>query len=244
MRTPKPKHFAAFLLAGLAFPASGFAGELGGFQLALSTAHFDYYARPGGRKLKTSDAQKAERFLAVVQDHLGQRVTGRVEYYYLDHAADLAALTGTYAEGVTDSATLRIESLHAFHPHEIVHRVALELGDPGQFFHEGLAVALAAEGESDRRRIDENARVALGQASLLDYLERFDRLPPAQAYAAAGAFVAYLMEQHGQRALADFFRACGRDPRRRETAFLRTFGRSLKAVAEEWSRSRVVMASR
>ena len=51
--------------------------------------------------------------------------------------------SGPYATGVTLGRLRQIHTVRDCHLHEIVHLVAAQLGDPGAFFHEGLAVALS-----------------------------------------------------------------------------------------------------
>jgi hypothetical protein len=209
------------------------AAPLAAFSLRLSTSRFDYYAREGAR-LKPSEAQDAERFLSDVEGRLGQRITGRVSYYRVDHAADVAAFSGRYTEGLTDFADGRILAVRTFNAHEIVHRVAWELGDPGAFFQEGLAVALTASDPAERRRLEARAASALRGRPAEDFVDGFDRLAPADAYAVAGAFMLRLLEQHGTSKVAEFFRACGRHSARRDFAFRRVFGQDAHQAVAEW----------
>ena len=67
---------------------------------------------------------------------------------------ELAAFAGPYAAGVTYPTRRQIHSTRSSHLHEIVHLVAAQLGDPGPFFHEGLAIAIAEPGRGrDARRL-------------------------------------------------------------------------------------------
>ncbi|PYQ02576.1 MAG: hypothetical protein DMF82_15730 [Acidobacteria bacterium] len=125
------------LVAGLVAAANLQAAPLPGFVLTAQTQHFSFYSRDNQKV----DSQKTERYLAQVEQLLGQQVEGRAEYYRYASAQELAAGTGTYAAGLTLAHSGQIHSTQAFHAHEIVHLVAGQMGNPGVFFQEGLAVA-------------------------------------------------------------------------------------------------------
>src|SRR5436190_2611488 len=86
---------AVVLTAGMAQ-----AAPLPGFVLAAQTQHFTFY----NRNHEKVDAEKTERYLAQVEQLLGQKVSGHAEYYRYGTAQELAAGTGTYAAGVTFAA--------------------------------------------------------------------------------------------------------------------------------------------
>src|SRR5260221_6785409 len=122
-----------------------------GFQLAAQTPHFLFYSRNGER----IDVHEVERALCKVQRLLEQKLPGGAEYYRYGTPQEIAANLGEYASGVTLGSLRQIHTVRRECPlHEIVHLVAAQLGDPGPFFQEGLAVALSGSkwrGRAPRR---------------------------------------------------------------------------------------------
>ena len=225
---------ASSLLLALVIPGAARAGApLPGFELRAQSEHFAFY---GHERSGKPDVKRSERFLAQVEKTLGHDVAGRSPYVLVEHASDIFAATGLYAEGVTDQAGM-IMSVRGYHPHEIVHRVAGELGDPGLLFHEGLAVALGEKGRIQGERVDGLARRALERHRFEDFLEGFRAQPAMEAYAVAGSFVGHLLRRHSAAQVADFFRACGRRGRPCPEAFARIFGIGLEQAAAEWQRT-------
>src|SRR5688572_7624369 len=136
---------AALLLVATAASA----GPLPGFNLAAQTPHFSFYSR--GAKV---EADKAEKYLAKLEQMLGADFKGQATYYRHERMEDIAAVTGAYAVGVTLKGRNEIHSTKGFHAHEIVHLVAGEMGNPGAFFNEGLAVALGNDGRWNGADVD------------------------------------------------------------------------------------------
>jgi hypothetical protein len=219
------------LAASVLSPALTNAGPpMAGFTVTAETPRFVFYAR-GGHKV---DARRSEAFLGRVEGLLGTRVTGRAEYYRYGSPEEIAAGTGTYASGVTFAGTREIHTTHDFHAHEIVHLVAGQLGDPGAFFHEGLAVVLGNEGKWNGKDVSEVARPVARGASFASLLAQFDRMDPQRGYPLAGSFVSYLVRTHGLSRVADFFRGCAPGGRNRDAVFAQVFGRSLDAAGADW----------
>jgi hypothetical protein len=212
-------------LAGIASTAT--AGPLPGFTLKAETSRFLFYARDG-RKI---DVSRTERFLEKLERLLGQRVEGRVEYYRHGSPEEIAAFTGTYAAGLTSAR--QIHSTQEFHAHEIVHLVAGGMGDPGGFFHEGLAVALGNEGKWHGKDVDALARRWARANSLSRLVAAFDRMDPQESYPVAGSFVGRLIEVHGIGKVAEFFRAA--KGASATAAFEATFGTTLDEAGREWA---------
>jgi len=221
----------AWLVGATVAAASAQAGPLPGFALKAQTEHFSFYSR-GNQKI---EAAKSERYLSQIQSLLGQNVSGRAEYYRYETAQELAAGTGTYAEGVTFARAGQIHSTQDFHAHEIVHLVAGQMGNPGAFFHEGLAVALGNGGRWHGKDVHKLARDAARRSSLSALVAGFARLDADTAYPVAGSFVASLIEQHGIAKVSEFFRAC--TGANTADAFARTFGRTLDQAGEGWAAS-------
>ena len=206
------------------------AGPLPGFVLTAQTEHFSFYSRDNQKV----DAQKSERYLTQVEQMLGQQVAGRAEYYRYATAQELAAGTGTYAAGVTLARSGQIHSTQAFHAHEIVHLVAGQMGNPGVFFQEGLAVALGNEAKWQGKDVDSLARKAATGARLSTLVARFDSLDADTAYAVAGSFVNRLIKTHGIAKVSEFFRACPASDANASAAFARTFGQTLDEAGAAW----------
>jgi hypothetical protein len=224
---------AAILAAGLLAAANLQAAPLPGFVLTAQTQHFSFFSRDNQKV----DAQKTERYLAQVEQLLGQQVEGRAEYYRYATAQELAAGTGTYAAGLTLARSGQIHSTQAFHAHEIVHLVAGQMGNPGVFFQEGLAVAIGNEAKWQGKDVDTLARKAALGAPLSSLVARFDSLDPDTAYAVAGSFVNRLIKTQGIAKVAEFFRACGPKSTNPSAAFARTFGQSLDEAGAAWTAS-------
>jgi hypothetical protein len=223
----------ATMAAGLLAAANLQAAPLPGFVLTAQTQHFSFYSRDNQKV----DSQKTERYLAQVEQLLGQQVEGRAEYYRYATAQELAAGTGIYAAGLTLAHSGQIHSTQAFHAHEIVHLVAGQLGNPGVFFQEGLAVAIGNEAKWQGKDVDSLARKAAAGAKLSALVARFDSLDPDAAYAMAGSFVNRLIKTHGIAKVAEFFRACGPSGTNPAAAFARTFGQSLDQAGAAWAAS-------
>jgi hypothetical protein len=223
----------ATLVAGVVAAANLQAAPLPGFVLTAQTQHFSFYSRDNQKV----DSQKTERYLAQVEQLLGQQVDGRAEYYRYATAQELAAGTGTYAAGLTLAHAGQIHSTQAFHAHEIVHLVAGQMGNPGVFFQEGLAVAVGNEAKWQGKDVDTLARKAAGSAKLSSFVARFDSMDPDTAYAVAGSFVNGLIKTHGIAKVAEFFRACGPKGTNPAAAFARTFGQSLDEAGAAWAAS-------
>jgi len=205
------------------------AAPLPGFVLTAQTEHFSFYTR--GEKV---DAPKAERFLEHVAEILGQPLDGRAEYYRYGSPEELAAGTGTYASGVTYPWTHQIHSTEGFHAHEIVHLVAAQLGNPGTFFQEGLAVALGNESKWHGQDVHKIAK-KLGRGITIDRLvTSFDHLDAETAYPLAGSFMAHLIKVHGIDKVAQFFRASGPRGTDTEAAFRQSLGMSYQQADQEW----------
>ena len=223
----------AMLVGGIVAAANLQAAPLPGFVLTAQTQHFTFYSRDNQKV----DSQKTERYLAQVEQLLGQQVEGRAEYYRYATAQELAAGTGTYAAGLTLAHSGQIHSTQAFHAHEIVHLVAGQMGNPGVFFQEGLAVAIGNDAKWQGKDVDSLARKAAAGAKLSTFVARFDSLDPDTAYAVAGSFVNRLIKTHGIAKVAEFFRACGAQGTNPAAAFARTFGQSLDEAGATWAAS-------
>lgn len=209
------------------------AGSLPGFVLTAQTQHFNFYSRDNQKV----DAQKSEKYLGQVEQMLGQQVAGRADYYRYATAQELAAGTGTYAAGLTLAHSGQIHSTQSFHAHEIVHLVAGQMGNPGVFFQEGLAVALGNEAKWQGKDVDSLSRKVAGRTRLSSLVARFESLDADTAYSVAGSFVNHLIKAHGLAKVTEFFRACPAKGGNTTTAFAKTFGQSLDEAGAAWTAS-------
>jgi len=208
------------------------AAPLPGFALVSQTQHFSFYSRDPRLKI---DAGKAERYLCEISALLGQPLDGRTEFIRHERAEDVAAYTGTYATGFAEQSGDRLHSALPNHPHEIVHIVAFRLGLPGDFFQEGLAVALGDHGKVGGMAATQLAKTALAHRDPMTVVTSFRDVDATAAYAVAGAFVEHLIHTRGVAKIAQFFRACPDGPGQRDAAFARVFGRSLDAELADWT---------
>jgi hypothetical protein len=218
----------AVAVVGMAVAVPVQAAPLPGFALKAQTEHFSFYSREGQKV----DAAKSERYLAQVEQLLGQQVNGRADYYRYANPQEIAAGTGTYAEGVTFAQAGQIHSTQEFHAHEIVHLVAGQMGNPGAFFQEGLAVALGNEGRWQGKDVDKLAAAQARTAKLSRLVSGFAGLDANVAYPVAGSFVASLIKTHGITKVAQFFRACS--GKNTADAFASTFGQTLDEAGAAW----------
>lgn len=221
-------------MAGLMAQAAS-AQTLPGFRQMAGTTRVAFFSRGGsdfGGRQK-ADVKRTDAFLARMEKTLAQPLAAPISYYTYERPEDIAAQTGVYAYGLTRVGDSAVHSTTTYHPHELVHAVAGGLGDPGRFFHEGLAVALGDEGRWDGRAVDAIARARAATIECKQLAKSFDSLPADVAYPVAGSFVKHLIDRDGLPKLIEFFRACPQGVNV-DSAFLRTYGRSLQAAFVEW----------
>jgi len=208
-----------------------------GFQLVAQTPHFLFYSRNG----EAIDVHEVERSLWKVQRLLGKELAGRAEYYVYGTPQEVAANLGEYATGVTLGSLRQIHTVRReCHLHEIVHLVAAQLGDPGPFFREGLAVALSGSKWRGQALGKVRLPAALRQQKVSVLAARFESMEPETVYPIAGSFVAFLIKTYGVSRVAEFFRASGDSGSPREDAFRATFGESLDQAGTAWKEGRAV----
>jgi hypothetical protein len=227
--------YALLAVGTMILPVLCEAQTVPGFREVGRSAHVRFFTRTdskAGGRLR-ADIKRTEAYLTHLESELGQPVAETIDYYRYERPEDIAAQTGVYATGLTHLGDTVVHSTFDYHPHELVHAVAGRMGDPGRFFHEGLAVALGDEGLWGGRDVHDIAR----RAPALDWRglsEAFDRRGPDVAYPLAGSFVKHLIETEGLPRLVEFFRACPSGSRRTEAAFKATYGRSLASAVVAW----------
>jgi len=117
---------------------------------------------------------------------------------------------------------------------ELVHLVASQLGNPGAFFREGLAVVLGDRGRFQGRSVDGLAKPWTRRASLVALIAAFDAQQPGDGYAIAGSFMKWLVERNGLPKVAEFFRA-SQGKRTASGAFQSVFYLSLADAGAQWA---------
>jgi hypothetical protein len=206
------------------------AAPLRGFSLRAESAHFSFYSKD---RVKI-DPARSEKQLAHVARLLGAPKPGRTDYYWYGSAGDVAAVVGTYAEGMAYPNHGRVHATEAARDHEIVHIVAALLGDPGTFFQEGLAVELGNKGRWRGRSVDDLARPLAGSMPFRALMQRYDPARSPEGYPLAGSFVKFLRKRFGLERVVAFFRAC-RSRSAVEQAFQASFGLALDEAAQAWT---------
>jgi hypothetical protein len=224
------------MVAAVGMVASAASAQtLPGFRQMAGTSRVAFFSRSGGDfgSRQKADVKRTDAFLARMEKTLEQPLAAPLSYYTYERPEDIAAQTGVYAYGLTRVGDSVVHSTTTYHPHELVHAVAGGLGDPGRFFHEGLAVALGDEGRWGGRAVDALARTQAATVDRKALVKSFDALPADVAYPVAGSFVKDLIARDGLPKLIEFFRACPKGANV-DAAFLRTYGRSFQGAFEEW----------
>ena len=224
------------LLCGLLAATPAWTEPSRGFRLAAQTPHFLFYSRNG----ESIDVHEVERSLWKIQRLLGQELPGPAEYYRYGTPQEVAADLGEYASGVTLGRLRQIHMVRECPLHEIVHLVAAQLGDPGPFFQEGLAVALSGSKWRGQALSRVRLPAALRRQDVSVLAARFESMDPETAYPIAGSFVAFLIKTYGVSRMAEFFRASGDSGSPPDVAFRSTFGESLDQAGTAWKEGRAV----
>ncbi|HXK12583.1 MAG TPA: hypothetical protein VMT70_23305 [Vicinamibacteria bacterium] len=223
--------FALGLLAA-AESADVEAGSVPGPRLVARTSRALYYSVDHARV----DVRRSEDYLARLETLFGRPSEGwHVEIVVHPATAPLRTEAGVAALGITDLAARRIDSVQAFHPHELVHAAAGRNGVAPAFFAEGLAVALSSGGRWNGRDVDAVARGAAAAGVRIEpLLDQFGDVDPALEYCLAGSFVAFLLETEGIEPMVAFLRGCGSSPARFERAFRAAYGCTFAAATLAW----------
>jgi hypothetical protein len=199
------------------------AAALPGFTLAATTPRVSFYTRG-----PAVDVTGVEASLTRIEGTLGTRLSGHASYYRYATAQEVAAGTGHYADGVTFAG--QVHSTHGCHDHELVHLIAAQMGDPGRFFQEGLAVAL---GDAPRNMRKAAKKALSGGQPVLGFVSGFDGQDQTAAYAVAGTFVRHLIETQGMDKVRAFYRG-SRSEAGMRGAFAAAFGQGLEPALEAW----------
>ncbi len=229
---------AALILLGAQLSDAATAGSGDRVVKVAETQHFIFLAaRKGDHTLKV-DPRASERVLGDLSRTLGVTVPGKTTYVRLEYPEEVAFLAGfpsLWSSGVADVRSRTIHSTLPCHPHEIVHIVSAQLGQPGAFFSEGLAVALGDKGRIQGRDVDALARHYLRRVPVQSVIAAFHDVDAFAAYSIAGSFMRHLVRERGVALVARFFRNT-RNANAPE-AFRATFGEPLGSAIAEWQAS-------
>ena len=199
------------------------AVALPGFTLAATTPRVSFYSRG-----QAVDVAGVEASLTRIEGALDTRLAGHASYYRYASAQEVAAGTGHYADGVTFAG--QVHSARERHDHELVHLIAAQMGDPGRFFQEGLAVAL---GDAPRGQRKTAKKALSGGQPLMSWVAGFDGQDQGAAYAVAGAFVRHLIDTYGIEKVRAFYRASRSEASVRRS-FAAAFGQDLEPALAAW----------
>lgn len=224
----------AITLLGSALPPPAEAASRDGFREVKRTDRVTYFAAKGSR----IDVKRTEAFLDRLATLFGTTPKGwRLEYYRHRSAGIVHPELGAMAYGITDLDHLRIDSVHDYHPHELVHAAAARFGRPPLIVAEGLAVALTSGGRWRGGDLDEHALRAIEAGGGVEpFVARFTEQVPDAAYAVAGSLVSHLLDRFGIEPLLEFMQGCGAVGGRFETPFRRAFGLSFARATIDWER--------
>ena len=200
-----------------------------GFAIVGQTPRLTYYARQGQKV----DVGRIDGRLVRIEAQLEQ-VASPGRYFYHERPEDVAVTTGRYAGGVTYS-TGEVHATPFASDHELVHLVSNELGRPGAFFDEGLAVVLGDQARFRGQPVDRVAARVVPHIPLTQIMARFDEREPGTGYAIAGSFVKHLVRRYGLPRLVRFYRATWRHTT--DAAFLLVYERTLDEEGARWLRS-------
>ncbi len=225
-----PKASASTALAATLFAATATAAPpVPDASLFAETDRVAYYAL-GDSKI---DVEKTEGYLNEAEKALGHRFQGQAKYYGYEDTPHLAAVTGRWVSGLTILNSGVIHTTPSAGAHEIVHLVSGQIGNPGSFFTEGLAVALTAKGRWGGKKLRKIAKRATQSVPFVAFVSRFTTLSADVAYPVAGAFVESLIKKHGLAKVVQLFRAVGAGDDTNE-AFEALFGQSLSEAGSKW----------
>lgn len=225
--------FAVVLL----FPLGGCTQEIE-FDKIASTDRVDYYVEVGAEELPCEGtADWVQRYYDATAKFLGVSLSAgeKIEYHYLRNP--LVEQTGC-KRGVACAQGNTIYSQQFVGTHEIVHAAASKLGDPPLLFQHGLEEVLGCQSITD------------GEGPINDDMPFFQMLDPEYFeawvasggypfYSEIGAFVRFIIDQHGWPKFLSFYANTPRHASRAEmeASFEKEFGVTFKSVRSDWFRA-------
>ena len=198
-----------------------------------TSPHFRYASRAGDPDVCSGVVDQLEAHLRVVTGYLGLAWQGGlINYYKFLDKDDLSRNSGC-SELSWGCATpsLDARSAMALSGHELVHVYMMPLGRPPSLFEEGIAEALAPDGQYFYGQTEWNWRDILATP-------RVGKDPPSlETYFAGGWFVSYLLRLYGPAPFLTFYRASGQAAKVSATEvatyFKNAYGRELDDVWSE-----------
>ena len=213
----------------------------------VDSAHFALYVRPA------SFAERSAGTLGTVLDDqyevtlrlLDAKYDGRINGFLYDSAADASLQSDRSGTAFPDTNAFEAvaappldSNLLALVAHEANHVIIVDaLGRAGTFMlNEGLACALLSEryhwlGKHYYYAWTKAHRAEIPAIARLADDSQWTQIDQSVAYAAAGSFLAYLLDVYGPARLRQLFYA-GSDGF--SDRFAEIYGRPLPAVEEEW----------
>lgn len=206
--------FSAVLLGLSLGSASACAEETPPFDLRYETERLRIGVSGDG-ELCGGDLVRFEQHLTRVEDLLSTEMDGKVDVYlWRDDSQGYKDYCGDYP-GCYQVQTQTIYTSQYSLWHELVHAVAIPLGDPSPMWSEGIAKAL------DIRRT---------VPGTIDPVDNFYLDGDEVNYDSAGHFVRWIWEAHGPEAMHDILT----DPRDLETAFEAIIGSTVEDARTQY----------
>jgi hypothetical protein len=215
--------------------------------LAAESANFRYYFSPGD----AVEVDRQEAYHAWALARLGIALPRKIDYRKYTSHQDMGARTGRYnTNGYAEPALFTIHTLWSWDNHEKVHIYTALIGQPSDFFDEGIAVAFQTDplngsfeprfdGEplhAAARRYRLSGQLVLPLSNIVTSTGFRAVADGTLSYCEAGSFVAFLMTRYGLERVLAFFRASARDDALGviETRFQQAIGITLSAAEAEW----------
>jgi len=220
--------------AGIVFLAAACSDEPDLPPLQFETEHFRYYTDeeiavcPGL-------ADWLEHHYAAHVQWLGVGIPAgkKIEYYKLYNMTELSEFCGSPHGDIPSGCVIGddVYTTRSYHPHELIHVYAGELGFPPLFFVEGMAVMLGGGGGG---AVNRDLPVELYVET--DYFRDVAYPEFGDSYSAAGAFTRFMLDRYGKEACLGFYAAVPNEAAGAEIreAFLSIMGETLEDALAQW----------
>ncbi len=215
--------------------------------LAAESADFRFYYSPGD----SVQVDRQQAFHAWAVERLGVVIPGKMNYRKYTSRDDMGARTGNYnTNAFAEPELFTIHTLGSWDNHETVHVYTALIGQPSEFFNEGIAVAFQVDplagdfeprsnGEllhDSARRYRQAGQLVLPLSGIVTSSGFRAISDSTLSYREAGSFLAFLITRFGLDRVLVFFRASSRDDALAliEQRFKQAFGVTLGAAEAEW----------
>jgi hypothetical protein len=214
--------------------------------LPVTETSADYiFHREAGDAVETARQQAFHAWAIQLMD---VRPGGPIHYYKYRDRSHMRQMQGRDTNGWANPPALEVHSIWPWDPHEAAHVLAGPLGQPTEFFNEGLAMAFSVDPSSGRfeplwsnHSVHDWCAAQLGAGTLPSLADivtsnAFRSRPEDVGYQTAGSFVRYLLDAHGIAALKQLFAGNWRDASTSTVnqRMLSAYGRSLAVAEAEW----------